>query len=147
MDCGTFFMSCVKTVQHECEQWMGIDPGITRITQALHDGVTAQYVIIGGTVPHIVRQTSLPSIYCSDNRSQHVGMWDRGRYKDARTLHKYMIKCVKHSNSTYRTPRTEHVTHPRGTIAAVNDAIPRHDGRAARGHRETTQEGRNDRGS
>ena len=43
MDCGTFFMSCVKTVQVECEAWMGVDPGVTRIVQALHAGVTAQY--------------------------------------------------------------------------------------------------------
>ena len=43
MDCGTFFMSCVKTVQVECEAWMGVDPGVTRVVQALHTGVTAQY--------------------------------------------------------------------------------------------------------
>ena len=43
MDCGTFFMSCVKTVQAECERWMGVDPEVTKVVRALHTAVTAQY--------------------------------------------------------------------------------------------------------
>ena len=43
MDCGTFFMSCVRTVQRECEEWVGVDPGVSAVVRALHTEVTAQY--------------------------------------------------------------------------------------------------------
>ena len=36
-------MSCVRDVQWECERWTGVDPGVTRVVQALHASVTGRY--------------------------------------------------------------------------------------------------------
>ena len=43
LDLGQFFMSCVRDVQWECERWTGVDPGVTRVVQALHAQVQGQY--------------------------------------------------------------------------------------------------------
>ena len=43
LDLGTFFMSCVRDVQWECEKWTGVDTSVTRVVQALHSEVQGQY--------------------------------------------------------------------------------------------------------
>ena len=36
-------MSCVREVQWACEEWTGVDPGVTKVVQALHANVTGRY--------------------------------------------------------------------------------------------------------
>ena len=43
LDLGSFFMSCVREVQWEVESWTGVDPGVTAVVRALHEGATGQY--------------------------------------------------------------------------------------------------------
>ena len=42
-DLGCFFMSCVREVQWEVEKWTGVDPGVTKVVQALHAEVSGRY--------------------------------------------------------------------------------------------------------
>ena len=43
IDFGNFFMSCVKDVLWQCEEWVGVDPNVTDVVRTLHEEVTGQY--------------------------------------------------------------------------------------------------------
>ena len=43
LDCGTFFMSCVREVQWEAERWCGVRAEVTECVQALHASMVGRY--------------------------------------------------------------------------------------------------------
>jgi len=43
LDCGTFFMSCVREIQWEAERWGGVRPEVTETVKAMYDSVRGRY--------------------------------------------------------------------------------------------------------
>jgi len=50
-DWNCFFQSCVRQCQWKCEEWTGVDPGVTAVIQALHEEAQGQYETAASATP------------------------------------------------------------------------------------------------